>query len=215
MIQKGLRFRIHYHQFAMFSTEESLLHGMVQECNQRIEIATDVENAARFVLDSQLGPGRCLEELLEGAEPSGEHDEAIRRFRHGCLALMHRLGDVQPTQVLMGDLLLLECPSDHTVRSATRCHRGVCHDPHQANVTAPVDEGDLPFGEQPPQCRGSLSKTRITSRTRSAIDAYGSDGCHARTIGHVGSPSGHVPALPGTVGPSASRQDRMSGKIAA
>jgi hypothetical protein len=38
VIQKGLRFRIHHQQLAMFSTEESLFHRMVQECDQRIEM---------------------------------------------------------------------------------------------------------------------------------------------------------------------------------
>jgi hypothetical protein len=112
------------------SESTPLLHGTVQKVDQRIEEATDVQDAAGLALDSQLGPRGCLEELLEGAKPSGKHDEGIRRPRHRRFSIMHRFRDLKAAQTPMGHLLPLERSGDHSVDLATGVECGISDQAH-------------------------------------------------------------------------------------
>ncbi len=84
---------------------------------------------------------------------------------------VHRLGDLQPGQALMGDLLLLKGPRDHTMDLATAGQGGVRHHPHQTDVATPVDEGDPALGEQVANGSGRVREHRISPGARPAEDA--------------------------------------------
>jgi len=50
--------------------DEAFLDGIVDEGEQRVVVAVDVEQAHRLAVDAQLSPGDHLKELLQSAVPT-------------------------------------------------------------------------------------------------------------------------------------------------
>jgi len=50
--------------------DEAFLDGLVDEGEQRVVVAVDVEQAHRHAVDAQLSPGDHLKELLQSAVPT-------------------------------------------------------------------------------------------------------------------------------------------------
>jgi hypothetical protein len=121
----------------------------------------------------ELGPGHGLHELVQGAEPAGQHDEAIRQVGHGRLSLVHRVHHLERGQALVGDLLVLEGARDHTVHLPALLQDSVCEEAHQPDVTTSVDEADLALDQQPSERRGSEPEVGIDARARRAVHAEG------------------------------------------
>ena len=115
---------------------------MVEERQQRRVVALDVEQAAGLLVQAELRPGEDLAELLERAEAAGQRDEAVREIGHALLALVHRGGDDQFGQAVVGQLLAPQPLRDDADRlSAGRKHR-LGHRAHHANAAAAEDKGD-------------------------------------------------------------------------
>jgi hypothetical protein len=56
---------------------EAVARRGVEHLPQRGEVAVDVQHGARLRVDPELGPCHGLEELVEGAEPPGQHHERV------------------------------------------------------------------------------------------------------------------------------------------
>ena len=131
----------------MLRLHETLGHAVVEHLDQRIEVARDVEHAARPRVDPELGPGDDFEQFLEGAEPARERHECIGELGHQRLALVHRVHDAKRRQPFVRDLALDQGLRNHPDHHSFLREGGVGQAAHQADVGSPVDETDATFGQ--------------------------------------------------------------------
>src|SRR5271157_3366219 len=52
-------------------SDELLGDSVLEECGQRVEVAVDVEDADRLLVDPECAPAQDFENLLERADPAG------------------------------------------------------------------------------------------------------------------------------------------------
>ena len=52
----------------MFRSKKTPFEGVVEEAKEWIEIASDIEEPARFGVETELSPGEHLDKLFERAE---------------------------------------------------------------------------------------------------------------------------------------------------
>ena len=116
--------------------------GVVEEAQQRGVVAGGVEHRGRLVVDAELRPGDGLEELVERAEPTGQHHEGVGRVGHRRLPLVHGVDHPQLGEARRGPPLLLERGRDHAQHLAARGQHRVGQHPHQAHVAAAVDQAE-------------------------------------------------------------------------
>lgn len=142
--------------------DEAFLDGPVDEGEQRVVVAVDVEEAHRLAVDAKLGPGDDLKELLQGAIPTcwiissqataqeiqinrlltGERDECVGVSRHLGLPLVHP-GHVLELPRRVAD----ELPRQHRLgRDPQHVPAGVVDgagdETHQTNAAAAVHKVD-------------------------------------------------------------------------
>ena len=86
--------------------DEPVVHGPVEERQQRVEIAVYVQQSNRLPVESELSPRDDLAELFCRAESARESNEAPREISHERLTLMHRTYDLQFRQTSVRYLLL-------------------------------------------------------------------------------------------------------------
>lgn len=72
----------------MLWPDEALLQGVVQEGDQPVVVPRNVEQAAGFALQSQLGPGHNPEELVQRADSPGQGDESLPQAGYDGLSLL-------------------------------------------------------------------------------------------------------------------------------
>jgi hypothetical protein len=136
--------------------DEPLLGRPVEQLQQRREVPGGVEDPARLVVHPELGPGHGLAELVERAEPAGQHDEPVAQVGHTRFALVHGRHDLQLGQAGVRDLGLDQRGGHDAGHLAAGRQAGVGQRAHQAEVSAAVDEPDAPAGQFPPQRGGGL-----------------------------------------------------------
>jgi hypothetical protein len=78
----------------MFVFQETPIDHVVEDGEQGVVVAGDVEETAGFSVLAELRPGKNLEELFERAGAAGERDEPFGELGHRGLALVHRADDV-------------------------------------------------------------------------------------------------------------------------
>src|SRR5919112_2587918 len=126
----------------VLNAQEALLDGVAEEARDAVEIARHVEEGARLAMESELGPGVDLEQLLERPDPARKRHERVRQVRHQRLALVHGADDAHVRHVSMGDLPVDERARDHAdYLSALRDH-GIRERTHQAHATTAVHHAD-------------------------------------------------------------------------
>ena len=94
-VKKRLRIVTFQEQCAVFGFDEALCDGVVEELQQVIVEAADVEQADGLRVEFELGPGEDFGELFERAEAAGQGDETVGQVFHECFALVHALDDAQ------------------------------------------------------------------------------------------------------------------------
>jgi len=124
----------------MHGREETLFHGVVEQAQQAVEIARNVQHAAGFRVEAQLRPGHDFEQLLEGAEPAWQGHEGIGQLHHARLALVHRVDDLQLAQTFVGHLRGYEREREHPRDPRTRRQRGVRERAHQPHMRPAVHD---------------------------------------------------------------------------
>ena len=118
-------------QRAHLRAQEALLHGVVEEGDERLVVARHVQQPQRLGVDAQLRPGVDLEELLERADAAGQRDEGVGELRHQRLALVHRADHPQVVEAGVADLAVEERlgndADDLAARAARRFGQGAHH----------------------------------------------------------------------------------------
>src|SRR3546814_2016204 len=90
---------------------------MVDEPQEGLPIAVDVDHHDGLVVQLELAPGDDLERLVQRAEAAGQDGEGVRHLEHQVLARMHGIEDVQIADPLMADFAGLEKLRDDPDRS--------------------------------------------------------------------------------------------------
>ena len=131
-------------QRAHLRAQEALLHGVVEEGDERLVVARHVQQPQRLGVDAQLRPGVDLEELLERADAAGQRDEGVGELRHERLALVHRADHAQVVEAGVADLAVEDRLGDDADDLAARAARR--------------------FGQRRPSSRASRRRRRSARR---------------------------------------------------
>ena len=126
-------------------------------------------------MQAELRPRRDLGELLEGAEPARQGDEAVGQGGHLGLALVERLDDAQLGQAVVCQLAIDQPARDDADDLAAGGERRIGDRTHHADAAAAVDDADPALGEPGPDRRGELEMGRIAARAGTAEDADPTD----------------------------------------
>ncbi len=97
----------------MVGREKALGGGVVQKGEQGVEIACDVEKAARFRMQVELAPGEDFEQFVERAESSRQSDEGVGEIEHGFFSRVHRGSDDHTREARVLDIFSAEGLWDH------------------------------------------------------------------------------------------------------
>lgn len=126
--------------------EESLVVHVVNERDQRVVVALDVEEADGAGVETELGPGEDLEEFVERADAAGERDEAASDVGHHLFALMHGVDDVQGVDAGVPEFAVHELLGDDAGDDPAVGEHGIGDMAHQAGAAAAVDQINTTFG---------------------------------------------------------------------
>ena len=163
---------------AVLSGEEGGGDEVVEEGEEGIEEAVDVEEADGVLVDTQLGPGEDFEEFVEGAVAAGEGDEGLAFFDHEELALVHGGGDVEVGEVGVFELAGVEEGGDDAGDVSAGGEGGIGDGAHHADTAAAVDEADLAVGEGLAGLDGGLDEAGVVAGAGAAVDGEGVDEGH-------------------------------------
>ncbi len=128
----------------MLGAHEPLVDRVLEEREQRLPVAVDVEQPERLAMQAELLPREQLEQLVERPGAAGERDHRVGELGHQRLALVHGLDDVQLGQAGVGDFVLDEPVRDHSDNGAAGRQRRVRERAHEAHARASVDDLDVP-----------------------------------------------------------------------
>ena len=151
----------------------------------RVVEALHVQQAARLLVDAELGPGDRLEELLVGAKAAGHGHERVGEVRHHRLALVHRAHDMEPGEALMRDLAHGERVRDDANHLAPGVEHGIGQGAHQPDMPTPVHEGQAPGDNLAAHVLGRIGVGGIPTgrRTTEHTDAsHAAPSCHGRLV---------------------------------
>lgn len=148
--------------------EQTFCDAVVEEGEELVVEAVDVEEEYRFRVEFEGLPCEDLEQLFKGAEASGKGDEGIGLFAHEGFAGVHGVGNVELGDAMVCDFELDEDLGDHSddaTVGSERCLRGSLH---EADVGSSIDKTDVSLGESASQERGCFTVKRIRSVGRGA-----------------------------------------------
>ena len=95
--------------------------GVIEECQERVKVVVDVEDADWFMVETESAPGEDLEEFLESSDPAREGEEGLGEFGHECFALVHAVDDVKLGEAVVSDFPFGEFLRDDTHHAASGC----------------------------------------------------------------------------------------------
>jgi hypothetical protein len=163
-------------------TPEALGDGMVDEGNQRLPVAFDIDQEDRLGVQAELRPGQHLEEFVERAGAAGQDRDRVGVHEHDLLAFVHGLGDDQPAQVAAAGFGLHQMGRDHPEGRAARRDGGPRHAAHQADIAGTVDQPHPGLRQPQAQRRRGGHIAGPGAGAGAAVDADGIE-----LIGHRGS----------------------------
>ena len=164
---------------AVLLFEHALGDGVIEEGEQGIVEAIDVEQQDGFRVEPEGLPGEDFEHLLEGSEAAGEDEEGVGLLAHESLAGVHGVDDVELRDAAMGYLEINEDDGYHSGYISPRSDGGVRDGLHKADVRASVDEAYVASGESGAQLRGGVTIDWVDAVGRGTKDsevASGSSG---------------------------------------
>lgn len=130
--------------------------AVVEEVEQLVIEAIDVEEKGWLLVQVQVLPGENLEHLLERAEAARKDEEGIGQLGHLGFARVHGGGDVQLGEAAVCDLELDEAFGDDSNDAAAAGKTGFGDGSHQTDVGSAVDDTDALFGESATEGDGSF-----------------------------------------------------------
>ena len=132
---------------AVLLFEHALGDGVIEEGEQRIVEAIDVEQQDGFRVELEGLPREDFEHLLEGSEATGEDEEGVGLLAHEGFAGVHGVDDVELRDAAVGHLEIDEDDGYHPGYISSRSDCGVRDSLHEADVRAAVDEAYVASGE--------------------------------------------------------------------
>src|SRR2546430_8021133 len=82
VLQKGFRLWFNHEEGAMLGADEPRVNGVIDLREQRRVKVLDVQQSARLLVQTELGPGDYLAKLFQRSIPSRHCDECIGQFGH-------------------------------------------------------------------------------------------------------------------------------------
>ena len=155
----------------MLRPQESALDGRVEEGEQPLVIALDVEHAAGLAVNAELRPGQHLEGLLERAHAAGKRDEAVGARRHRRLALVHRVDHHELAEAVVGDLLGDQRARDDADDLAAALEHRIGDRPHQPDAGAAVHQPAAALDQHRAELARRVDELRAITRARPAKNA--------------------------------------------
>jgi hypothetical protein len=173
--KKAARVGFDHQGFQVRGRHESIGHGARGLPEERVVIATDIEDAAGFLVDSKLEPSEDFAELLPTAEASGKKDECIRQVSHESFPFVHGVDDAKLGQRSVSYFFLDE-RFGHDANGATASREyGICKHAHQSHTAAAEDQSDAGGGELAPEMLGCVRVGGIITAAGSAENAQALD----------------------------------------
>ena len=170
-------------QRARLRAQEALLHGVVEEGDERLVVARDVQQPQRLGVDAELRPGVDLEELLERADAAGQRDEGVGELGHERLALVHGADHPQVVEAGVADLAVEDRLGDDADDLAARGARRVGQRrPSSRRLRAAVDDAHAALRQAAPDGLGGLQVGRVRAGVGAAEDADRRELGHAPSI---------------------------------
>jgi hypothetical protein len=150
--------------------DESGLDRIVEESEEQVEVAADVEERDGLGDRAELVPCQDLEHFVERAVATRHGDEAVGPIAHPRLARVHGVGDDQLGEAEVGNL-----PVDQRLRyeardPPARGERGVGQGAHQSYATATEDEIVATSGDRHTEVDGGDRERRVAAVVGSAED---------------------------------------------
>src|SRR5690606_28400005 len=157
----------------MTRTQEALADSSVEEGDQRVIVAVEIEQRTGLAMDLELCPCPGLEQLVHGADASGQRDECIGQLAHEPLALRQRLNDMQTRQDWVAHLMVEQHLRTTAVLLAGGFVDSVRIRPHVPTPSASVDEPQPTARERTAEfpCQGRV--LWLVTRARATEDAQG------------------------------------------
>lgn len=133
--------------FTVLPLEQSFVDAVVEEAEELVVEAIDVEQKDGLLVELEGVPGEDFEEFFEGSEAPGERNECISSLTHEGFAGVHGVGDVQLGDALVGDFQIdqnFRNDADDFAAGGQGCF---CCGAHEADLGSAVDEADVVLGE--------------------------------------------------------------------
>jgi hypothetical protein len=88
-IEKRTRPAPAHEERSMLLFEEAAIPSLIQKAKERIVVAGDAQDPARFSVKAELRPGERLEEFFHRPVPARKSEERVGQLGHQRLPLMH------------------------------------------------------------------------------------------------------------------------------
>lgn len=154
----------------MFRTQKAGEVHLLDETEERIEKAVDVEESDRFVVKRELQPGEGLEEFLQGAKASGQRDETRTQVCHHLFAFVHAAHDVQCADTAVAEFFIEQRLRDDADHFSVVGQCSICQRAHQSDIASTIDDSDAGLSEEGTHGAGSGMIDGIIPRTGTTID---------------------------------------------
>src|SRR6266851_124424 len=147
--------------------------------DERLPEAVACAQDHRLVLQAEVVHREHLEQLVESADPPGQRDKQVRRFRHQLLALGERLDDLERAEIGRGALRTDEMARhDPEHLSARRGRRSRCNS-HKPPAAPAVYELQSALRASSAEFRGEIARGGREILDRRAEQAHRVF-CHVR-----------------------------------
>ena len=113
----------------------------------RAPIAIDVEQHDGLGDQAQLVPRHRLGKLVDGAETSWQHHEAVGQFREPCFAIVHGRNHLEASEAIVCNFGAHQLLGDHPDHFAIGGECSISDHAHQADVTTAVHQPDPTMGK--------------------------------------------------------------------
>src|SRR2546430_17561180 len=104
----------------MLGSKKLLVAHVGKELKQEVIKPASVEESDRLEMQAKLEPGENLDDLLQGADASGQRDKRIGEVRHAMLALVDGLDGYQFREDRVCAFLRNHCAGGHANDFASR-----------------------------------------------------------------------------------------------
>ena len=158
-------------QPAIFLVDKSIRDGTAELLQQRVVVALNVEQAARFAVDAELRPGDRFEKFFECPVAAGQGNEGVGQIGHACFALVHRADHVQLCESAVSDLTCHQRVRDYPDGFAAGRERSIGEHSHQANFASAENDANATFRQRAPEFASRRSISGAGTDVRSAEDA--------------------------------------------